>query len=83
MPVLPGCRRSKLNGLLFDASGKSAVGLVDAWGNPFTVVLDTGYEEQLHFIIGSKPVTLNGRHAAVYSNGADNTPGTADDIKSW
>lgn len=75
--------KNKLNGLVLDAAGQPAIGLVDAWGNPFTVVLDTMYEERLHFTIGSQPVNLNGRRAAVYSDGADKTPGTADDIKSW
>jgi prepilin-type N-terminal cleavage/methylation domain-containing protein len=75
--------KSKSNGLLYSASGKSAEGLYDAWGNPFTVELDVKYEERLRVTIGSKTVILNGRHVAVYSPGQDKKYGTSDDIKTW
>jgi hypothetical protein len=75
--------KTKTNGLLYDSSGKSVVGLYDFWGNPFSVVLDWTYEERLRFSLGSKRLTLNGRRCAIYSPGADKKLGTDDDVKTW
>lgn len=75
--------KTRSNGLLFKTSGRSAEGLYDAWGQPFTVVFDIQYDERLRFPLGSKTITLNARRCAVYSPGADKKLGTADDIKSW
>ena len=36
-----------------DHDGKSVKGLYDPWGNPFTVELDSDYDEELHFTVGS------------------------------
>ena len=75
--------KTKSKGLLYSANGRSAEGLYDAWGSPFSVELDTNYEDKLRLTIGSKTVLLNGRRVAVYSPGADLKLGTADDIKTW
>jgi hypothetical protein len=75
--------KTKSNGLLYRPDGRSVEGLYDAWGNPFTVELDTKYEERLRITLGSKTTVLNGRSVAVYSPGADKKFGTADDVTSW
>ena len=71
------------NGLIYDPSGAFIVGLYDPWGNPYTVVLDHDYDEQLHFTYGGRTVDLRGRRVAAYSPGKDGKPGTADDILTW
>ena len=73
----------KSGGLFYNLSGRSAEGLYDAWGSPYTVELDTRYEERLRITLGSKTTILNGRSVAVYSPGQDKKFGTPDDIKSW
>jgi len=75
--------KTKSKGLLYSSNGRSAEGLYDSWGSPFTIELDTNYEERLRFTAGSKTVQLNGRRVAVYSPGADLKLGTADDVKTW
>ncbi|MEI6656306.1 MAG: prepilin-type N-terminal cleavage/methylation domain-containing protein [Verrucomicrobiota bacterium] len=75
--------KSKSGGLLYNTSGRSAVGMYDAWGSPFTVELDTRYEERMRVTLGVKTYILNGRSVAVYSPGQDKKLGTPDDIKSW
>ncbi|MEO5916019.1 MAG: hypothetical protein ABIS50_17420 [Luteolibacter sp.] len=71
------------NGLIHHATGTSVEGLYDPWGNPYTVVLDTDYDEKLHFSVGSRTVDLQGRRSAAFSPGADGKLGTADDVKTW
>jgi len=75
--------KNNKNGLIYAADGKSVEGLYDPWGNPYTVELDADYNEELHFIIGSRVVDLKGRRVAAYSPGPDKTLGTADDVKTW
>ncbi len=75
--------KNNKNGLTYAADGKSVEGLYDPWGNPYTVELDTDYNEELHFTIGSRAVDLKGRRAAAYSPGPDRVLGTADDVMTW
>ena len=75
--------KNRKGGLICDANGKLPEGLFDPYGNPYTVILDTDYDEQLHFKIEGKPVDLKGRRAAIFSPGADQKLGTADDVKNW
>lgn len=75
--------KTKSKGLLYNSNGRAAEGMYDAWGSPFTVELDTQYEERLRINIGGKTVMLNGRRVAVYSPGADKKLGTSDDVKTW
>ena len=73
------------NGLIYD--GDTPKGMYDPWGGPFNVILDLDYNEK----VAPAPsagggATLNGRRAAVWSNGADGVPtgGKAtDDVKTW
>lgn len=73
------------DGLVFGEGG-TARGLFDPWGNAYTVILDTDYEERLTFTTpDNRSVTLNGRRVAVFSPGVppgDNAT-TSDLVKSW
>ena len=75
--------KTRTKGLLYSANGRSAEGLYDSWGSPFTVQMDVNYEERLRISLGGKIEQLNGRRVAVYSPGADKQLGTSDDVKSW
>jgi len=75
--------KAKGGGLHYAANGRSADGMYDAWGSPFTIEIDVNNEECLRVTLGDKTTTLNGRRVAVYSPGADKKLGTADDVKSW
>jgi prepilin-type N-terminal cleavage/methylation domain-containing protein len=70
------------DGLIYSTDGSDVEALYDPWGNPYTIVLDYDYDEQVE-TPGATATTLNGRSAAVYSPGADETEGTADDVKTW
>jgi hypothetical protein len=74
----------KKGGLIRGAgSGGSIVGLFDAWGNPFRVLLDDDYDGVIRFSYAGKPEVVHGRHVLVASKGPDGIEGTADDVKSW
>ena len=62
---------------------RPVVGLFDAWGNPFRVILDDDYDQVIRFTYGGKSEVVNGHRALVASRGADGVEGTADDVKSW
>jgi hypothetical protein len=74
----------KKGGLIRGAgSGGSIVGLFDAWGNPFRVILDDDYDEVIRFTYGGKPEVVHGKRVLVASRGPDGIEGTGDDVKSW
>jgi prepilin-type N-terminal cleavage/methylation domain-containing protein len=73
-------------GLIYNTSGSAVTGLFDPWGGPFKVMIDGDYDE----IVKPTPtngtaVTLNGRRAAAWSEGADFSSGKkiSDDVKTW
>lgn len=71
------------NGLIYDPTGASVVGLFDRWGSPYTVMLDQDDDEQFQVGQGKMTKTLKGRRVAVTSPGKDGRPGTPDDIVTW
>lgn len=71
------------NGLIYNTAATSVEGLYDPWGNPYTLVLDTDYDEKLQFTVGSRTVKLDGRRVAAFSPGSDGKLGTADDVMTW
>ncbi len=81
--------KNKKDGLVYNSTGSTLESLVDPWGGPFFVRLDGDYDEK----VDPKPsasarTVLNGRRAAVWTNGADAAPtgsgGKAtDDVKTW
>ena len=75
------------DGLAYDAQGDAITGLYDPWGQPYYIVLDDNYDEKIEVEPGQgiDKVTLNGRHAAIYSLGVKNV-GDANKqtmVKSW
>lgn len=70
-------------GLIYNPSGTFVVGLFDPWGNPYTLMLDLDYDEQIEVVRGSIAKTLNGRRVAAYSPGQDGKLGTVDDVVTW
>lgn len=79
---LPRSEKGK-PGLVYEADGRSVAGLLDAWGNPYRVVIDTDYDGILVVDIAGKTETVRDQNAVVYSAGKDGKPGTPDDIRSW
>lgn len=75
--------KNRKGGLIYDAKANLPEGLFDPYGNPYAVILDSDYDEQLHFDFAGKPVHLKGRRVAVFSPGADQKLGTADDVTTW
>lgn len=67
------------NGVIYDASGTSIIGIFDPWGGAYNVRLDLDYDDQIE-VNGE---TIKGCRAVVWSNGPDQKEGTPDDIKSW
>ena len=67
-------------------TGSTFTGLFDPWGEPYYIVLDTDYDDELTFTPqGNSAVTLRGRRVAVYSLGVD-TPADSNSAKiakSW
>lgn len=77
--------KGQRNGIYYGEGGNSIQGLYDPTGQPFTVVLNTDYEDVLEVQIPGDNRThrLRGKQAAVYSPGTDRKYGTADDVRSW
>lgn len=76
--------KGRRGGLYYGTGSSSQVqGLYDPFGKPYTVVLNTEYEDTLTFQMGSKTYNLRGKQVAVYSPGADGEEGTIDDITSF
>jgi prepilin-type N-terminal cleavage/methylation domain-containing protein len=77
-----------MDGVVFDASG-TALGLYDPWGNPYTVEMDTEFNDYLEFtpagIDGATEVRLNRRRVAVYSPGVPvgDTASMKTMVKTW
>lgn len=78
--------KANRNGLIYNAQGTAVTGLYDPWGGPFYIALDGDYDESVtpSPSAGSAP-RLNGRRAAVWSDGADykGENKANDDVKTW
>lgn len=66
-----------------DGAGATAQGMYDPFGNPFTVVMNTDYEDTLSFTYDGRTYDLRGKTVAVYSPGADMVEGNQDDILTF
>jgi prepilin-type N-terminal cleavage/methylation domain-containing protein len=77
------------NGIVYSGTaGTTVQGIYDPWGGSYKIVIDGDYNEQVKPAPrGGTAVTLNGRRAAAWSEGADGkgaTPGKpADDVVTW
>lgn len=76
--------KGQRGGLYYGTGNSNQVqGLYDPFGEPYTVVLNTEYEDVLTFRVDSKTYNLRGEQVAIYSPGADGELGTVDDITSF
>ena len=75
--------KNNKDGIIYDESRASVIGLFDPWGNPFTVHMNVRYKGRLNFTIGTETIDLPDTIVAVYSPGKDGKPGTKDDVKAW
>ncbi len=76
--------KGRRGGLYYGGGGGNEVqGLYDPFGQPYTVVLNTEYEDVLEFQMGGKSYRLRGEQVGVFSPGADMELGTTDDITSF
>ncbi|MGL5019041.1 MAG: type II secretion system protein [Luteolibacter sp.] len=78
-----------INGIIFSSTGTSIDGIFDPWGGSYKMVIDGDYNEQVKPSPkgGGVAVTLNGRRAAAWSDGADGKAAAsgkvADDVTTW
>jgi len=81
--------KANKNGIIYNSAGTTVTGLYDPWGGTYKVMLDCDYDEKLapKPKAGGTTVTLNGRKAAAWSDGADGAltgkGTTLDDVKTW
>jgi prepilin-type N-terminal cleavage/methylation domain-containing protein len=78
--------KGKKAGLDYGTSGSTVNGLYDAWGEPFYVVFDDDYNDEIPNPIRfstTEPAIIRGAKAIVYSKGADRKKNTKDDVKSF
>ena len=81
--------KANKNGLIYNSSGTTVTGLFDPWGGTYKVMLDCDYDEKVapRPKGGGTMVTLNGRKAAAWSDGADGalsgSGAATDDVKTW
>lgn len=76
--------KGRRGGLYYGTGNSNQVqGLYDPFGKPYTVVLNTEYDDVLNFQMGGRTYNLRGQQVAVYSPGADGELGTVDDITSF
>lgn len=75
--------KAKKGGLYYGANNATIQALYDPFGKPYTVILNTEYDDVLTFSFGGKQYRLRNEQVAVYSAGNDGEEGTVDDITSW
>ncbi|GAA5480870.1 prepilin-type N-terminal cleavage/methylation domain-containing protein [Haloferula sargassicola] len=76
--------KANRNGLIRSTGGRQGPkALYDAFGQPYTVVLNLDYEDELGFSMGGKQYRLRGKNVAVFSPGADGEEGTSDDVATF
>jgi hypothetical protein len=76
-------KEPKKYGVLYHSNGTRIYRLMDAWGNPYWIALDSNNDGKLEFQWSKTKSTLQGRRSAVMSAGPDGQRGTRDDVKTW
>jgi prepilin-type N-terminal cleavage/methylation domain-containing protein len=77
------------NGAVYNATGTTLIGIFDPWGGTYKVKIDGDFDDKVTVLpkgTGARSVTLNGRRAAAWCDGADGvtTTGKAtDDVITW
>lgn len=77
--------KAKKGGLIYskNGTGASAIeGIYDPWGNPYKIVMDTDYDDEIQDPIKPGQIIRN-KHCIIYTLGPDKKPNTADDVKTW
>jgi len=73
--------RNGKGGIEYDATGRVLL-VHDKWGNPYTVVLNTGMEDPWRVTHGGREVNCRSGLAFIYTPGPDGKAGTKDDVTS-
>lgn len=68
-------------GLLY-GKGSEILGIYDAWGEPFQILLRKPGERGITLFHRGKTVTIE-RPVVVFSKGKDRIAGTKDDVRTW
>ena len=68
-------------GLLY-GKGSEVLGIYDAWGEPFEILLRKPGDKGITLVHRGKTVTLV-RPVVVFSKGKDRIAGTRDDVRTW
>jgi prepilin-type N-terminal cleavage/methylation domain-containing protein len=76
--------KGKKDGLCYDKTGGAGtlLGIYDPWGNPYQIVLDTDYDDEIQDPIKSGQIVRN-KKCIIYTLGQDKKPNTNDDVKTW
>jgi prepilin-type N-terminal cleavage/methylation domain-containing protein len=76
--------KAKKGGIVYDKTGGAGTlqGIFDPWGNPYQIVLDTDYDDEIKDPIKSGQIVRN-KKCIIYTLGADKKPNTNDDVKTW
>lgn len=74
-------RSSAKVGLLY-GKGSEVLGIYDAWGEPFEILLRKPGERGITLVHQGKTVTIK-RPVVVFSKGEDKIAGTKDDVRTW
>lgn len=77
-----------INGIIFSTTGTSIQGIFDPWGGSYKLAMDGDYDERVTPAPkGGGSMTLNGRRAAAWSDGADGKAAAngkiTDDVTTW
>lgn len=78
--------KARKAGLEYSGGNTQATGLFDAWGEPYFIVFDDDYNDEIPNPqpngTADAPI-IRGVKAVVYSKGADRVLGTRDDVRTW
>jgi prepilin-type N-terminal cleavage/methylation domain-containing protein len=78
--------KARKAGLDYSGGATQATGLFDAWGEPYFIVFDDDYNDE---IPNPQPngtadaQIIRGVKSVIYSSGADRILGTRDDVRTW
>ncbi len=74
--------KNNKDGIVYGGQGDAPTRFLDSWGQPFSITLDYGYDDQITPIAG---ITLRGRRVAVHSPGVavGGTATNATRVTSW
>jgi hypothetical protein len=74
--------KSAAKGGLLYGKGSEVLGIYDAWGEPFQILLRKPGERGITLVHRGKTVIIE-RPVVVFSKGKDKIAGTRDDVRTW